>query len=68
MRVSNKYKANKFSSCFYLEMKIRFYDEECVFLFQGHNIFSNMNSEEYAKVMSHLKSSILATDMSLHMQ
>ena len=35
---------------------------------QGHNIFMNLNSEQYSEVMNLLKHAILATDLSLHIQ
>ncbi|XP_052805617.1 dual 3',5'-cyclic-AMP and -GMP phosphodiesterase 11A-like isoform X2 [Mya arenaria] len=35
---------------------------------EGNNIFSNFSSEEYSKLINLLKHSILATDLSLHIQ
>ncbi|KAK2186039.1 hypothetical protein NP493_204g00005, partial [Ridgeia piscesae] len=35
---------------------------------EGHNIFGNLSSAEYTKVMPLLKHAILATDIPLHMQ
>jgi len=40
----------------------------CVCGRQGHNIFTQLNSEQYSEVMNLLKQAILATDLSLHIQ
>ncbi|XP_052829828.1 dual 3',5'-cyclic-AMP and -GMP phosphodiesterase 11A [Octopus bimaculoides] len=34
----------------------------------GHNLFANLSSEDYAEVINLLKQAILATDISLHLQ
>ncbi|XP_063889229.1 dual 3',5'-cyclic-AMP and -GMP phosphodiesterase 11A-like isoform X2 [Scylla paramamosain] len=35
---------------------------------EGHNIFSNLPSEQYSRVMNILKASILATDLTVYLQ
>ena len=40
----------------------------CVCNEQRHNIFTNLNSEQYSEMMNLLKHAILATDLSLHIQ
>ncbi|KAK8393908.1 hypothetical protein O3P69_006921 [Scylla paramamosain] len=37
-------------------------------LTEGHNIFSNLPSEQYSRVMNILKASILATDLTVYLQ
>ena len=38
------------------------------FIFQGHNLFANISSEDYSDIINLLKEAILATDLSLHVQ